>query len=90
MFQYVEKAVDEFSLRWNNYKMGNKYFQNGPGCMQQHLFEHFFREGHCSFSEDVTPTLIDQVDSKGPKQWGRSCRHSLKTIAPLGLNVEDV
>ena len=31
-------------------------------CMQQDLFENFSEEGHHSFLEDVSITLIDKTD----------------------------
>ena len=36
--------------------------------MQQHLFEHFSEEGHRSFLEDVSITLIDKTDPSNPLQ----------------------
>ena len=60
-----------------------------PTCMQQHLFEHFASEGHCSFLEDVTIIFIDKTDPKDPNRREHYWRHTLKTMAPLGLNVED-
>ena len=66
MLQYAGKTVDEFSLRWNNCKMNDRNFVNGQTCMQQHLFEHFANEGHCSFIQDVTITSIDKTDPKDP------------------------
>ena len=57
MFHYVGKTVDDFRLRKNNYKMNDRNFLKGQTCKQQHLFEHFASEGHCSFIEDVTIKL---------------------------------
>ena len=45
--------------------------------MQQHLFEHFASEGHCSFIEDVTVTFIDKTDSKDPNRRERYWGHTL-------------
>ena len=89
MLQCVGKTVDEFRLRWNNYKMNDRNFLKGQTCMQQHLYEHFASEGHCSFLEDVTITFIDKTDPKDPNRREHYWRHTLKTMAPLGLNVED-
>ena len=50
MLQYVGKTVDEYHIRWNKYKMNDRNFLKGQTCIQQHLFEHFASEGHCSFS----------------------------------------
>ena len=57
--------------------------------MQQHFFEHFASEGHSSFLEDLTITLADKTDPKDSNQREHYWRHTLKTMAPLGLNVED-
>ena len=89
MVQYVRKTVDEFWLRWNNYKMNDRNFLKGQTCMQQHLHEHFASEGHCSFLEDVSNTFIDKTDPKDPNRREHYKRHTLKKMmAPLGLNVE--
>ena len=87
MLQYREKTVDEF--RYNNYKMNDRNFLKGQTCMQQHLFEHFPSEGHCSFLEDLTITFIDKTDPKDPNRREHYWRNTLKTMATLVLNVED-
>ena len=89
MLQYVGKTVDEFWLRWNSYKMNDRIFLKGQTRMQQHLFEHFASEGHCSFLEDVIIVLIDKADPKDLNRLECYWRHTLKTMAPLRLNVED-
>ena len=83
------KTVDEFWLRWNNYKMNNRNFLNGQTCLQRHLFEHFASEGHCSFLEDAAIIFIDKTDPKDPNRQEHYWRHTFETMAPLGLNVED-
>ena len=87
MLQYREKTVDEF--RQNNYKMNDRNFLKGQTCMQQHLFEHFPSEDHCSFLEDLTITFIDKTDPKDPNRREHYWRNTLKTMATLVLNVED-
>ena len=89
MLQYVRKTVDEFWLRWNNCKMNDRNLLKGQRCMQQDLYEHFASEGHCIFLEDVTIAFIDKTGHKDPNQRKRYWRHTLKTKAPLGLNVKD-
>ena len=89
MLQYVEKTVDEFRLRWNNYKVNDRHFLKGQTCTQQHLFEHFASEGHCSFLGDVIITFIDKTDPKVPNRREHYWRHTLKTMAPPGSNFED-
>ena len=69
--------------------MNGRNFLKGQTCMQQHLFEHFPSEGHCSFLEDLTITFIDKTDPKDPNQREHYWRNTLKTMATLVLNVED-
>ena len=57
--------------------------------MEQHLFEHFSEEGHHSFLEDVSITLIGKTDPSNPLQRENYWRSTLKTMRPWGLNVED-
>ena len=40
----------------------------GQTCMFQYLLEDFASEGHCSFLEDVTITLIDKSDPEDPNR----------------------
>ena len=69
--------------------MNDRNFLKAQTCMQQHLFEHFASEGHCSFLENVTITFIDKTDPKDPNRQEHYWRHTLKTMAPLGLNAGD-
>ena len=57
--------------------------------MQQHLFEHFSNKGHNSFFDEVSIIFIDKTDPKDPNKRERYWRHTLKTMALQGLNVED-
>ena len=86
--QYVGKTVDDFRLRWNNYKDDNRKYLRKESRMQQHLFEHFSSEGHNSFLEDVSIIFIGKTDPKDPYKRKHYWGHTLKTMAPQGLNVE--
>ena len=66
MLQYAGKNVDEFRLRWNNYKMNDRNFLKHQTCIQQHVFEHFDSEVYSSSLEDVTITFTDKIDPKDP------------------------
>ena len=57
--------------------------------MQEHLFEHFYEEGHHSSLGDVSITLIHKTDPSSPLQRENYWRSTLKTMASWGLNVED-
>ena len=84
--QYEGQTVDELRHRWNNYNDNSRKFERKEHCMQRHLFEHFNLPG---FSNDVSVTLIDKTDPKEPTKRENYCNDTLKTKAPLGLNVED-
>ena len=57
--------------------------------MHAATFKRFASEGHFSFLEDVTIIFINKTDPKDPNRRKHYWRHTLKTMAPLGLNVED-
>ena len=87
--QYVGKSVGDIRLQWNNYEDNNRKYLSKESCMQQNLFEHFSSEGHSSFLDDVSIIFNDKTDPKDPNKWEHYWRHTLKTMAPQGLNVED-
>ena len=60
--QYLGKTVDDFRLRWSNYKDNNRKYLRKESCMQQHLFEHFSNEGHNSFLDDLSIIFIAPKD----------------------------
>ena len=57
--------------------------------MQKHLYEHFDLPGHTRFLEDVTVTLIDKTDPRNLTEREDYWIYTLKTKAPMGLNMED-
>ena len=71
-----------------NKNNGRKYQEYGT-CMHQLLFKHFSGEGHHSFLEDVSITLIDKTDPSNPLQRENYWRSTLKTMTPWELNVEN-
>ena len=87
--QYVGSTTDCFRYRWNNYKCNDKKYARGETCLQEHLFEHFNSQRHNRFLDDVSVTLIDKSDAKNPIKREHYCRHTLKMLAPHGLDVED-
>ena len=87
--QYVGKTVDDFRLRWNNYKDNTRKSLRKEACMRQHLFEHFSSEGYSSFLDDISIIFIDKTDPKDPNKREHYWRHTLKAMAPQGLNVEN-
>ena len=57
--------------------------------MYEHLYEHFYRNGHNGFLEHVAITLIDKTDGRDRKNRESYGMRTLKTLAPDGLNIED-
>ena len=50
------------------------------------MYEHFNLPG---FLNNVSVTLINKTDPKDPTRRKNYCIHTLKSKAPLELNVED-
>ena len=63
--------------------------QRGETCMQQHLYEHFCSSNHNCFISDVSVTFIDKSDPSNPIKREDYWRSTLRTVALLGLNVEE-
>ena len=57
--------------------------------MQEHLFEHFNEKGYHGFLEDVSVTFIDKIDPSELLKRENYWKNVLKTMASLGLNIED-
>ena len=85
--QYVGQTVDEFRHRLNNYKDNARKFERREQCIQWHLYKHFNLRGHSGFLNDVSVPLnmADPTDTTKPEDFWIQ---TLKTKAPLGLNVE--
>ena len=56
--------------------------------MQQHLYEHFYSEVHNEFLGNVSISLIDKTGGFKSKKSENYWMRTLKTLPPLGLNVE--
>ena len=64
-------------------------FEKREHCMQKKLCEQFNWSSHSVFLNDVSVTLIDKTDPNNPTKPKGYWIHTLKTKAPLALNVED-
>ena len=88
--QYTGQTTDGFRSRWNNYKSKSRKFDKNEKCMQEeYLYSHFESEGHSGFPEDVSITLIDKTEGSDPTKIETFWMHTLKTLAPYGLKVEN-
>ena len=83
-------TVNRFSrLRCNNYKESNKEFLTGKKIKQKSLHKHFLKNGHHGF-EDVGICLIDKTNASDHHKREYYWMRTLKTIAPFGLNTEEI
>ena len=87
--QYVGSTTNCFRYCWNIYKCNGRKYARGEAYLQEHLFENFNRGGHNGFLHDVSVTIIDKTDGKNPIKRENYWWHTLKTLAPRGLNVEE-
>ena len=75
--KHTGEIVDNFKLRWNNYKSNDWKFQRKKNCMQEHLFRHFHSEGHEGYVKDVSITLIDKTNAFDLKKRKKYCIRTL-------------
>ena len=57
--------------------------------MQKYLHDHFLREDHDGLLNNVYIIFIDNTDPSNPERREEFWRTKLRTLAPLGLNVEE-
>ena len=81
--------VGQFRSGLNNYKSDSKKHGQGATCMQQHLIKHSCTSGHCGFLGNISLTFIDKTNPSDPLKREDYWRSTLKTMAPLGLNIEE-
>ena len=57
--------------------------------VERYLFEYFNSEEHNLVLHDVSVTLIDKSNCKNPIKRENFWPYTLKTLAPLSLNVQN-
>ena len=62
-------------------------FKRGEHCMQEHLYQHFYSDGHNGFLKDVKIMLINKTDCKDPKNRENYWVRTFKILAPDGLKI---
>ena len=64
--QYVGSTVTSFKMRFNNHKSSlMRYGRGQMGIPGEHLYAHFFEDGHRGL-EDVIVMIIDKTDVSKP------------------------
>ena len=85
---YVASTVTSFRKRFNNHKSSLKRFGKGQrGIAGEHLYGHFFEEGHKDIEESVK--IIDRTDVNDPTYREGFWTYKLDTFVPKGLNLRD-
>ena len=62
--------------------------ERGEDQMQKYLLDHFLNEDHDGLLNNVEITLTDNTDPSVPEKTEEFWRTKLRTLAPLGLNIE--
>ena len=79
-------TITAFRLRFNNHKSSINRFSKGQSLSGQHLYEHFFEEGHSGLN-DFRAQVIDVTDVNKPTERESFWIEKLNTYVPLGLNL---
>ena len=87
--QYVGSTVGRFQLRWNNYKSCQRNAADGGVPNQNYFHQYFLSDGHNGLMNDCEIFLIDKTDSSDPSWREFFWMRVLKTIAPLGFNIDE-
>ena len=64
------------------YNDNDRKFQRNESSMQQHLYEHFYSEGHNGFLGNVSISLIDKTDGF---QLKKRENYWMRTLKPRGF-----
>ena len=86
--QCVGSTVERSRLRWNNYKkVGAPKHWGAPN--QNYFHQHFLSDGHNGLMNDCEIIFIDKTDCSYPIRREFFWMRVLKTMAPLGLNIDE-
>ena len=65
------------------------YIASGGTPNQNYLHQHFLNEGHNGLEYDCEIIFIDKTDLSDPTRRESFWMRVFKTIAPLGLNIDE-
>ena len=86
---YVGSTRDRFRLRWNNYKSCQRNAADWGTPNQNYFHQHFLSDGRNWSMNDCEIIFIDKTDSSDPTRREFFWKRVRKTIAPLGLNIDE-
>ena len=87
--QYVGSTTDKFRYRWNNYKNCQSKAERGEDHKQKYLHDNYLSEDHDGLLNNVEISLIDKTYPLDPERREEFWRTKLRTLTPLGLNIEE-
>ena len=88
--QYVGSTITDFRKRFNSHKSSmNRYGKGQRGICGEHLYAHFFEEGHLGL-EDLDIQIIDVTDKRDPTKRESFWAEKINSFVPLGINVRDL
>ena len=87
--QSVGSTTDKFRYRGNNYMNSQRKAERGEDHMQKYLHNHFISQDHDGLLNNVEVNFIDETDPSDPERGEEFWRTKLRTLAPLGLNIEE-
>ena len=85
--QFAGSTKESSRFRWNNYKSCRRKAERVEDCIQKYLHEHFLREGHNGFINDVEIIFIDKTDPSDSARTETFWKIKLKAVTPYSLNV---
>ena len=88
--QYVESTITGYRKRSNNHKSSmNLYVKGQRGTCGEHLYSHFFEEGHLEL-EDLKVQIRDVTDKRDPTKRESFWVEKNYSFVPVGQNVRDL
>ena len=86
---YVGNTITAFRLRFNNHKSSlNRYGRGQRNIAGQHLYAHFFGEGHLGL-RDFMVQVIDCTNVNNPTERESFWIEKLNCYVPHGLNLRE-
>ena len=85
----MDRLLISLGTDWTNIKTVNVKEEEGEDHIKKYLHDYFSSEGHDGLLRNAEITLIDKTDPLDPERKEELWRTKLRTLAPLGLNIEE-